>query len=235
MWLVVTALVGCAPGFDDGLYFGWDDRRVLCAEVIDDRNALIDMRKLSDRMDDARTHREVFDLYAHIPGQTIDRSMIERVLRSAERRQLDYVTYHDMLDVANPRPGLALAFDDDTVDAWLTIRDMLNSHHARVTFFITGYAAMSAEQKAGIQLLAADGHDIEAHGVNHLNAPDYVAAHGLEAYLNDEALPSISVLIADGYPVVAFAYPYGARSVETDQALLEHVDLIRTTAGPCPH
>jgi peptidoglycan/xylan/chitin deacetylase (PgdA/CDA1 family) len=93
---------------------------------------------------------------------------------------------------------------------------------------------MSAAMKGELFELAAEGHDIQAHGVDHLSAPEYVATHGLEAYLRDEALPSVDALIADGFPASVFAYPRGERNDEIDRALLEHVDLVRTTAGPCP-
>lgn len=232
--ICATALAACSADFDDALYFRWDDRRVLCSQVIDDRNYLVDMHRLVDRMDQAVLHHAVYNIYAHVPGLTIDVAMIDRLLARAERRHLSFVTYRDMLDVSAPRPGLALSFDDDAVDAWLSIRDVLQSHHARVTFFVTRYAMMTPEHRAGVKQLAEDGHDIEAHGVSHLDAPDYVAAHGIDAYLSDEALPSISVLEADGYPVSTFAYPFGARSAQTDQALLEHVALVRATAGTCP-
>ncbi|MEJ7599620.1 MAG: hypothetical protein WKG01_17060 [Kofleriaceae bacterium] len=58
----------------------------------------------------------------------------------------------------------------------------------------------------------------------------------------DEALPSIQVLRDDGYTVTSFAYPYGARTSELDDALLKHVPLLRSVSfslegaiDPCPH
>jgi peptidoglycan-N-acetylglucosamine deacetylase len=150
------------------------------------------------------------------------------------RRGLAFVTYRDMLDLSDPRAGLSLAFDDDAIDAWSTLRETLAAHDARVTFFVTRYHAQSAEARAQLAALAADGHDIEAHGVDHLDATAYVAAHGMEAYLRDEALPSIDQLVADGYPASVFAYPFGVHDDAIDRALLDHVALVRTTAGPCP-
>jgi hypothetical protein len=235
-WFVACAgvIAGCTQSFDNSLYFGWDDRRVLCAQVIDDENGIIDLRRLRTHMDDAVAHDEVYDLYGHIPGVSVRPQMVDHVLDDAVARKLSFVTYRDMLDLSDPRAGLALAFDDNAVDAWMTMRETLTRHGARVTFFVTRYAQMSDEYKADLKLLAADGPDIEAHGVNHLDAAKYVADHGLDAYLQDEVLPSISVLIADGYPVHAFAYPFGSHSAEIDQALLQHIDLVRTTNSPCP-
>ena len=74
----------------------------------------------------------------------------------------------------------------------------------------------------------ADGHELQAHGVNHLREPPYVEANGLQALLDNEVLPSIEAMRADGYPVEAFAYPFGARTSEIDDAVLEHVSIVRS-------
>jgi hypothetical protein len=55
--------------------------------------------------------------------------------------------------------------------------------------------------------------------------------------------PSIDLLRADGYEVTTFAYPYGARTGETDKAILRQVPQIRSVAftysgideSPCPY
>jgi hypothetical protein len=61
--------------------------------------------------------------------------------------------------------------------------------------------------------------------------------------MEDEALPSIELLRADGFDPIAFAYPTGARTGEIDRALLEHVELLRAVTftvesplitDPCP-
>lgn len=111
----------------------------------------------------------------------------------------------------------------------------------RATFFITRYAQFSATGKAKLAELFADGHAIEAHAVDHRNAYDYVERWGLAAYLADEALPSITALRDDGYPVSLYAYPFGARTDELDAALLGHVAAVRSivyafepSTDPCP-
>jgi hypothetical protein len=228
----LLAVSGC--GFDDALYFPWDDRRVLCAQSIDDLNHLLDLQRVLGRMDDAATYHEVFDIYAHVPGETVSPQLIDRVLDEAASRNLAFVTYHDMLDRTNPRGGLALAFDDARIDQWFTLRDTLRRHNAHVTFFVTRYYDFSETGRAELAQLAADGNDIEAHGVDHLDAVEYAAAHGVDAYVLDQVLPSVDILRADGYPTSVFAYPFGSRNDDLDRALLEHVDLVRTTAGPCP-
>jgi peptidoglycan/xylan/chitin deacetylase (PgdA/CDA1 family) len=106
---------------------------------------------------------------------------------------------------------------------------------------VSRYTALGDAERAGLQALAADGHDIEAHSVRHLRAPEYVEDHGLAAYLRDEVDPSIDVLRNDGFEVHAYAYPFGARTGELDEAVARRVPVIRSVAftytlvdDPCP-
>jgi peptidoglycan/xylan/chitin deacetylase (PgdA/CDA1 family) len=230
--VLVIALSACE--FNDALYFGWDDRRVLCAQSLDDFVYLIDLQRVLGHLDDAAAHQEVYSVYAHVPGMTISYELIDRLLDEAVSRHLSFVTYHDMLDPSNPRGGLALAFDDARVDEWFSLRDTLRRHGAHVTFFVTRYHEFSEQGRAELAQLAADGHDIEAHGVDHLNATAYAASSSVDAYVTDQVLPSIEILRGDGYPATVFAYPFGAHNDQLDRVILEHTDLVRTTAGPCP-
>ncbi len=100
---------------------------------------------------------------------------------------------------------------------------------------MTYYATFTAEGRQKLHELANDGHAIEAHGINHLDAVAYAAEHGAEAYVTDEVLPSLQVLRDDGFAPTSFAYPGGARSDETDAAIAPHVRYLRTTPGPCIH
>ena len=189
----------------------------------------------------ARDERgEVVELYAHRPGTTVPLEKLEHVLAGAAARDLPYLTYAD-LAAGGVGPGLALSFDDDGVEHWIAARPLLQQHGARVTFFVTRYYQFPDEVRAQVRELASDGHEIAAHGVDHLRAPLYVEELGLRAYLADEALPSIEILRADGYAVTSFAYPYGARTGELDRALAAHVSVLRSVAfpvagpfGPCP-
>ncbi len=116
------------------------------------------------------------------------------------------------------------------------MRDILDAHHARVTFFITRWFEMGSDAQAGIATLAADGHDIEPHTVHHDNAVDYVGSNGMHDYLDDEVVPSITDLTAAGYKVTSFAYPFGAHDAAIDEAVLAlpQIKRVRTTPGECP-
>ncbi len=122
-------------------------------------------------------------------------------------------------------------------------RPLFAKYGARLTFFIAYWDQLSAEDRQSLHDLEADGHDIEAHTVKHYRGPVYVEQHGLGSYMSDEIEPSIDHLRDDGFEVPAFAYPYGARTDETDHAILDHVSVVRSVAytwdspatDPCPN
>jgi hypothetical protein len=235
-WVSVAGVVlGALPAChnSDYLAYSWDDRRVLCSDAIDDYKGDAPWALVDDELGYARTESRVALFHAHRPGITISIDGIERILSHADREHLDYVTYREL--VPGPaRAGLALAFDDNSIEEWLGIRDLLASHHARVTFFITRYAILTDAERAGIDTLAADGHDIQPHSVTHPHGIAYVRDNGLDAYVTDEAVPSMDVLRAAGYEPTAYAYPFGEHTDAMDQALIPYVDKLRVSPGSCP-
>src|SRR5262249_50655147 len=116
-------------------------------------------------------------------------------------------------------------------------------YSARLTFFIAYFDQLSAVDRASLHQLASDGHDIEAHSVKHLRGPVVVEDKGLATYMAEEVQPSIDRLVADGYSITTFAYPYGARTEETDRAILDRALLLRSVSfawsgvvsDPCPY
>ena len=234
--------MGCRAdlGDLDGVFYNGDGRVVHCAVDLD-RSTGNSWASIDTALDRAAERNEVVELYAHRPGLTVPLVTIEHVLAGARDRNLAFVTYADFAGGGGTGPGLALSFDDSGVSYWIEARPLFQRYAARVTFFVSRYAKMSDDEHGLIRELASDGHDIEAHSVLHLRAPSYVEDHGLRAYLDDEALPSIEVLHDDGYPVAAYAYPFGARTDELDHALGKHVAILRSVAfavggasDPCP-
>jgi hypothetical protein len=226
----------------DELYFAWDDRRVVCAANLD-TVAGNDLASVTGALDRALADGTVVGLYAHKPGGTVPVDRLAAVVGHAAAIGLPPVTFTELAAGGPPRAGYALSFDDAHVDAWYDVREILAAHGARVTLFVTRYHLLGEGRRAKLRALADLGHDVQAHGANHLRAPDYVEEHGLAAYLADEALPSIHRLRDDGYDVVAFAYPFGARTSELDRALFDHVRLVRAVTfsvasvlftDPCP-
>jgi hypothetical protein len=226
----------------DELYYDWDRRRVLCGANLDDF-AGNDIDSVESGLERAAERGEVLVLYAHEPGRTVSVDRVEAVLSAAAALGLDFVTFRDLAARGPARAGLALTFDDAHVDAWFDLRELFAAYDAQVTFFVTRFDRLNDERRARLHQLADDGHSIEAHGLRHRIAPDYVEENGLDAYMEDEALPSIELLRADGFDPIAFAYPTGARTGEIDRALLEHVELLRAVTftvesplitDPCP-
>lgn len=228
----VLALAACHA--DDRYQYNWDDRRVLCSQGIDDLTTDVPPHRVRDQISIAAQNDSVALLHTHVPGVTISMSYLERTLSAVREAHLAFVTFPE-LSPGDPRPGIALCFDDSNVASWYSIKDLLASYNARVTFFIARYANMTDEQKQMVAELAAAGHAIEAHSVSHLNAVDYANDHGVDGYVADEALPSIEALEADGYPITSYAFPFGASTTELNDAMLEHVERVRVGIGSCPY
>ncbi len=242
---IATAAACSHPSIDEiDEVFHRGPRRVLCAAGLDD-SAGNDLDSVLSGLERAAERNEIVSLYAHRPGGTVPVETIRTVVEEAVRYDLATVSYAQLAVGLPPamRGGLSLSFDDAHVDEWFDMREMLAYYGANVTFFVTRFDRLSDEQRAKLHQLADDGHSIEAHGLRHQNAPEYVEEHGLDAYMEEEALPSIQLLRDDGFDPVAFAYPFGSRTGELDDALLEHVALLRSVSfsiespvvtDPCP-
>jgi hypothetical protein len=239
--ILVALLCGCAARAiedADDIYARDDGSRVLCGLGIDGEGISVD--DLESAMVHARDVGEVLLLFAHEPGRTIRYERVEQVLTLADSVGLETRTFSAL---ERGRAGLSLGFDDAFVDAWFGMRDMLRAHHARVTFFVSNYDELDAKQRNMLHELLADGHAIEAHGMGHRNAAEYVDVHGLARYMRDEIEPLLEAMTRDGFAPSTFAYPFGDRTSELDSALLEHFTLLRSVTyldrgwlntAPCP-
>jgi len=237
-WIAAIAVCAAASGChgEHWLTYTWDDRRILCSEPIDDYQQRPSWDLVEDQMLEAEQTRSVVLLHAHVPGDSISIAAIERVLSRAEDHGLAFLTFRELDPAATPRAGLALAFDDNGIDAWFSVRDLLAAHGAHVTFFVTRWYSRTDRERAELRLLAGDGHDVEPHTVNHLHAPDYIREHGVDGYIADELLPSISGLTEAGYPPPnTFAYPFGEHTDELDAAVLGFLPRVRVSPGTCPY
>jgi hypothetical protein len=243
LMLLLFALAACTRSMDsaDEIFAPDDDERVICGLGVDGESIGLD--EIDIALTRAVEQQEVVILFAHEPGKTVSYDRIDQILALAERRSLPYVTSPELASQRD-RAGLSFGFDDFSVDAWFGLRDILQARGARVTFFVSNFGELDAEQKAMLHTLEADGHAIEAHGMGHRNAPEYVDTYGLTKYLADEIDPLLEQMTRDGFTPTTFAYPYGARTSELDQALLERFALLRSlsyldrsliNSAPCPH
>jgi len=222
------------------VFYDGDHRLVHCGVNLD-TSANTSIESIDSGLDRARDRGEVLELYTHHPGVSVPLDKIEHVLSGARDRGLAFVTYDEFASGTYATPGLALSFDDTFVDSWVALQPMFDQYGARATFFVSRYDRLDDQQHAGLKQLQAAGHDIEAHSVLHLRAPDYVENHGIQAYLDNEVDPSIAILRRDGFEVHAYAYPFGARTSELDHAIGKRVPVIRSVAfaytavqSPCP-
>ena len=124
--------------------------------------------------------------------------------------------------------GISFGFDDAFVDDWFALRVTLLARGARVTFFVSNFGELTSQQRMMLRTLAADGHAIEAHGMGHRDAADYVDKYGLRAYIRDEIDPMLEAMAEEGMVPTTFAYPYGDRTTEIDRALLQRFRLLRS-------
>lgn len=240
-----VAAAGCRSSLDDvdAIFFDGDERKVHCAMNLDKATGSESSNaNVFAGLDRARDTGEIIELFAHRPGVTVDWDDLEAVIAGAEARQLRFVSYAEMLDGATG-PGIALSFDDAGITSWYQGREMFQRHGARATFFVTRYAAWNDEWRQMLRDLASDGHSVEPHGRFHFDAPQYVEEHGVQAFLDDEVLPSIESLREDGYTPTTYAYPFGARTPETDRAILRYLPRLRSltysfdgpgVSQPCP-
>jgi peptidoglycan/xylan/chitin deacetylase (PgdA/CDA1 family) len=238
LWSAVAGLgvAACLPADldHDARIYNSDDPApyVVCSANIDDKYDVPDF-EIEGALVHARDEHSTVHFYAHDPGTTIALSTIEYVLSTAVDLGVPFVTY-DALGSGGDHGSLALSFDDNSVSDWTAMRPLLARYGARVTFFVTRYLGMTDDERAQLHQLAADGHDIEYHTVSHLNAVDYVTAHGLDAYVADEIEPALTAMRDDGFTTREFAYPFGARSADIDAALAPYFDHLRAIRTTCP-
>ena len=234
--IAVALLAGCDVTLSQihNIYSDGADHPVLCSANVDNKN-VVSADSIAQALDKAQVEELVVHLYTHQPEGTIDESTIEQIVAAAADRQLPFVTYRDLVDGVETHGGLAFSFDDHDLEGWHALREMFALYDARVTFFISAYHSLNDVDKARLRDLYNDGHAIEYHSTNHLNAESYSADFGVDGYIADDILPDLELMRADGYDPKTFAYPFGARTLATDAALLEHFPLVRASSFKCPH
>ena len=129
---------------------------------------------------------------------------------------------------ANARGILCLTFDDSHFDDWEAVLPLFEKYNARATFFARG--DLPPRHVAGMRRLSEAGHSIGLHGRLHVRAPVYVGERGADVWLCDEVLPQVEICRSAGLPLGNFAYPYNARTEETD-CLLQRQGFARLRSG----
>ena len=125
--------------------------------------------------------------------------------------------------------GLALTFDDNFIDEWYAIRPILNKYNAHATFFVSNFATLNQDQINKLKTLQADGNEIAYHGYNHEAASEYLKTHSMQEYLDNEIINGVTLMKAQGFNPVDFAYPYGFDDPAATVALQAYFRHIRDT------
>jgi len=126
--------------------------------------------------------------------------------------------------------GVVISFDDRNVDEWVWADSILGIYDWKATFFVSGLNTITDTQINQLLELQSKGHEIASHSMTHKDAVKYSNEHGIQKYLDDEIIPSISFLRDKGFEISSFAWPYGYHNVQLDNALLPHFDILRALA-----
>jgi len=129
----------------------------------------------------------------------------------------------------NYDPGVVITLDDDYVDNWVLADDILAAYQWKATFFVTKCNRLSTAKIEKLQGFKNYGHEIAGHGLNHLNALQFVKANGSNAYVSQEIDPMVSFMDDNALHTTSFAYPFGARDATTDNVLLKKFKILRGT------
>jgi PKD repeat protein len=125
--------------------------------------------------------------------------------------------------------GIALTFDDNSVDQWYAIRGLLQQYNAHATFFVSQPGNLDGSQLDKLRTLQADGHEIGYHGYAHLDAAAYLQTHSIQQYIDNEITPGVSLMQNAGLNPADFAYPYGSESGPLTAALAAYFGHVRGT------
>jgi peptidoglycan/xylan/chitin deacetylase (PgdA/CDA1 family) len=127
-------------------------------------------------------------------------------------------------------PGVILSFDDAYVNEWFDTNKELKQYGWKGTFCVCKINRLRHYQIKKLLELQKEGHEIAGHGLNHINAADFLRVHTINEYLRQEIYPMQELMHFYGLKVTSFAYPYGGRIPKIDAALLDKFKIVRGRA-----
>ncbi|MDQ6757609.1 MAG: polysaccharide deacetylase family protein [Bacteroidota bacterium] len=136
-----------------------------------------------------------------------------------------------ILDPALPKGGMALTFDDYSIDNWHKYMHLLDSLNVKATFYISNYNKLNHEQKKKLHELQNHGHEIAFHSTNHVNFLKYANENKCDKLLQEEVLDGLKLMNNDGFFPTTFAYPYGQHNEILDKLLLKYFKSVRALNG----
>ena len=151
-------------------------------------------------------------------------------LGTDEVTKTDYITVNEGQS-GGSHAGIALTFDDNSIDQWYAIRGMLQQYNAHVTFFVTGYGNLDQNQiDKLLELQNVYGHEIGFHGTYHTEAGFFIQnPPTVQDYIDYDIIPGLNQMRNDGFNVVDFAYPGGSDNADATVALQAYFGHVRDT------
>jgi peptidoglycan/xylan/chitin deacetylase (PgdA/CDA1 family) len=140
----------------------------------------------------------------------------------------------DNTSVATAPPqkgGVALTFDDYSIDNWHKYLGLFDSLGAKATFYISNYDLLTAKQKHKLLEIQQHGHEIAFHSTNHPNFLSYADSSGCSSLLKYEVNNGLELMNRDGFYPKTFAYPYGKHNEIIDKLLLKNFRSVRALNG----
>ena len=138
---------------------------------------------------------------------------------------------NDAASGGNTRGGIALTFDDYSIDNWYRYINVLDSLGAKATFYISNYNTLSGEQKNKLHDIQKRGHEIAFHSSNHVNFVKYADTAGCKKLIKKEIIDGVRLMNNDGFYPTTFAYPYGSHNDQLDKLLLKQFKSVRALNG----
>ncbi|WP_051929469.1 polysaccharide deacetylase family protein [Flavobacterium sp. 83] len=126
-------------------------------------------------------------------------------------------------------PGVVISFDDTSINEWYQADKILSKYSWKATFCVSKINTLSHSEIKELKQLQKEGHEIAGHGFHHFNAPKFVAKNGVDAYINQEINPMLTLMHFYNFKVTSFAYPFGFRNTNIDKALFKKFKIIRGT------
>jgi peptidoglycan/xylan/chitin deacetylase (PgdA/CDA1 family) len=129
----------------------------------------------------------------------------------------------------HPNAGVVITFDDTSVNEWFEADKLLHQYSWKATFCVSKINTLSHSEISKLLKLQQEGHEIAGHGYHHFDAPKFVAKNGIDKYIDQEINPMLNLMHFYSFKVTSFAYPFGFRNQEIDEALFKKFKIIRAT------
>ncbi|MFE3870246.1 polysaccharide deacetylase family protein [Flavobacterium sp. ZS1P70] len=132
-------------------------------------------------------------------------------------------------NLTHANAGVVISFDDTNINEWYHANKILREYSWKATFCVSKINTLSHSEIKKLKQLQKEGHEIAGHGFHHFDAPKFVAKNGIDAYIQQEINPMLALMLFYNFKVTSFAYPFGFRNADIDQALLKKFKIIRGT------